>query len=203
MTGEDGSSAQCIEDVSVYRTLPNFAVCVPADAVEAEQAVYAMAARDGPAYVRLTRAKVNTIHEEAHAFAFGKGETVRGGRDVTVASCGAVLHECLGAAELLAKDGVDIEVLNLASIKPLDRELLVASARKTGLVVTVEDHNVIGGLGSAVAETLSDEAPTPLVRVGAQDRFGESGTPKELYDKYGLSAAPVAATIKNALRRKR
>ena len=203
MTGEDGSSAQCIEDVGIYRTLPNFAICVAGDAVEAEKAVAAMVARDGPSYLRLTRAKVPVLFDDSYRFEFGKGQTLREGHDVTLAACGALVSESLQAADLLSKEGVSVDVLNLASVKPLDRELVVSSARKTGLVVTAEDHNVIGGLGSAVAEALSEEAPTPLVRIGLLDRYAESGSPKELYEKYGFSAPKLAATVRNALSKKR
>lgn len=199
MTGEDGTSAQCIEDVALYRSLPNFAICVPADAVEAASAVHAMYARPGPAYLRTTRAKVPILFDSDHRFEWGKGQVLRAGKDVTLAACGALVSESLKAADLAAKEGVDIEVLNMASIKPLDRRLLITSARKTGLVVTAEDHNVIGGLGSAVAEALSEEAPTRLVRLGVQDKYAESGTPKDLYAKYGLDAAGIARSIRSAI----
>lgn len=203
MTGEDGTSAQAIEDIGLYRLLPNFAVCVAADAVEAEKAVTAMLEREGPAYLRLTRQKVPVLFEDAHRFTWGKGQVLREGRDVTLAACGALVSESLKAADLLAKENVSVEVLNLASVKPLDRELVVQSARRTGLVVTAEDHSVIGGLGGAVAEALSEEAPTPLVRIGLQDRYAESGSPTDLYEKYGLSGAQIATTVRTALSKKR
>lgn len=203
MTGEDGSSAQCIEDVALYRSLPNFAVCVPADAVEAEKAVHAMLERDGPAYIRLTRGKVPVVFGDDYGFRWGHGQVLREGRDVTLAACGPLVSESLLAAELLARDGTEAEVLNLASVKPIDRRLVATSARKTGLVVTAEDHNVVGGLGSAVAEVLSEDAPTPLVRIGVQDRFAESGSPQDLYDKYGLAGPRVAETVRSALAKKR
>lgn len=201
MTGEDGTSAQCIEDVGLYRLLPNFAVVVPADAVEAEKAVAAMVARPGPAYLRLTRQKVPVIFDDSHRFEFGKGQVLREGKDVTLAACGAVVSESLKAADLLAKDGISAEVLNLASIKPLDRGLVAASAKKTKFVVTVEDHNVVGGLGGAVAEALAEEAPTRMLRIGVLDRYAESGSPTELYEKYGLSGAKIATTVAAAIRR--
>jgi transketolase len=203
MTGEDGSSAQCIEDVGLYRLLPNFAVCVPADAVEAEKAVAAMVARPGPAYLRLTRQKVPVLFGNDHTFTWGKGQVLREVADVTVAACGAVVSESLKAAELLTGEGISVEVLNLASVKPLDRELLVRSARKTGLVVTVEDHNIVGGLGGAVAEALAEDAPTAMVRIGVQDRFAESGSPADLYEKYGLSGPKIAQQVRAAMAKKR
>lgn len=203
MTGEDGTSAQCIEDVAIYRSLPNMAICVAADAVEAEKAVAAMVARDGPAYLRLTRAKVPVLFDDTYRFQWGRGQVLREGRDVTLAACGALVSESLAAAEVLAKDGIQAEVLNLASVKPLDRELLLRSAAKTRLVVSAEDHTVVGGLGGAIAEALSEELPTPLARIGVQDRYAESGTPKDLYEKYGLNAAGVANSVRTAMKKKR
>jgi transketolase len=203
MTGEDGTSAQAIEDIGLYRLLPHFAVCVAADAVEAEKAVQAMVERPGPAYLRLTRQKVPVLFDDAYRFTWGRGQVLREGRDVTLAACGAVVCESLKAADILAKENVGVEVLNLASVKPLDRELLVQSARKTGLVVTAEDHSVIGGLGGAVAEALGEEAPTPLVRIGLPDRYAESGSPVELYEKYGLSGTQIANAVRGALSKKR
>lgn len=203
MTGEDGASAQAIEDVAIYRSLPNMAVIVPADAVEAEKAVAALAARDGPSYLKLTRAKVNTLFDDSHRFEIGKGQRLREGTDVTIGACGALVEQALGAAELLAKENVGVEVLNLASIKPLDRALVVQSARKTRCFVTAEDHSVIGGLGSAVAEVLSEDAPTPLVRVGLQDQYAESGSPKDLYEKYGFMAPALANACRAAIAKKR
>ena len=203
MTGEDGASAQCIEDVAVYRSLPNMAVCVPADAVEAEKAVHAMAERDGPCYLKMTRAKVPVLFDDSYRFVFGKGQRLREGTDLTIAACGALVSESLAAAELLAKEGVHVEVLNVASVKPIDRELVLASAAKTRLVMTAEDHTTIGGLGGAVAELLSDELPTSLLRVGLEDRYAESGTPADLYAKYGLNAAGLVVSAKRALHKKR
>lgn len=203
LTGEDGSSAQCIEDVAIYRSLPNMGVVVPADAVEAEKAVHAMAEREGPCYMKMTRAKVPVIFDDGYRFEFGKGQRLREGGDVTIGACGALVTEALGAADLLDKQGVRAEVLDLASVKPLDRELILSSVRKTNCIVTAEDHNVLAGLGGAVAELLGEEQPTPMVRVGLMDRFAESGSPKELYEKYGLSAPAVADAARRAIRKKR
>lgn len=203
MTGEDGTSAQCIEDVAVYRVLPNFAICVAADAIEAETAVTAMVNRPGPAYLRLTRAKVPLVVGQDHEFQWGKGQVLRQGADVTIAACGALVSESLAAAKTLAQKGIEAEVLNLASVKPLDEALLEKSARRTGLVVTAEDHSIIGGLGGAVAEALAERYPTPMARIGAQDRYAESGSPKELYEKYGLAGPRVAETVERAMAKKR
>lgn len=204
MTGEDGASAQAIEDVAIYRSLPNMKVFVPGDAVEAYKAVPMFAADDGPCYLKMTRAKVPVLFDEAtHVTSFGQGQRLREGNDVTIGACGALLSEAVAAADLLAKEGIKADVLNLASVKPLPRELILESASRTRCMVTAEDHNVIGGLGGAVAELLSEELPTPLVRVGMQDRFAESGTPKDLYEKYGFTASHVAAAAKKAIQKKR
>jgi len=203
MTGEDGASAQCIEDVAAYRSLPNMAVVVPADAVEAEKAVHAMAERDGPCYLKMTRAKVPVLFEDSYRFEFGKGQRLREGAHLTIGACGALVSESLAAADVLAKQGIEVEVLNLASVKPLDRELILASVAKTRCMMTAEDHTVIGGLGGAVAELLSEELPTPLLRVGMQDRFAESGTPADLYAKYGFNTAGIVESARQALKKKR
>lgn len=204
MTGEDGASAQAIEDVAIYRSLPNMKVFVPGDAVEAMKAVSMFAADDGPCYLKMTRAKVPVLFDEAtHTTRFGDGERLREGSDVTIGACGALLSEAVAAADLLAKEGVKADVLNLASVKPLARELVLESVSRTGCMVTAEDHSVIGGLGGAVAELLSEERPTPLVRVGMLDRFGESGTPKDLYEKYGFTAPHVATAARQAIKKKR
>jgi transketolase len=201
--GEDGSSAQCIEDVAIYRSLPNMVVLVPADAVEAEKAVMAVAEHKGPTYMRLTRNKVTIFHDDSHVFRIGKGEVVREGNDVAIVACGPLVPESLAAHDLLKAEGVRARVINMSSIKPLDRDLVLKAAAECGAVVTAEDHNVIGGLGSAVAELLSEEAPTPLVRIGVRDTFGESGTPAQLYEKHGLTAKHVAAAAHKAIQRKR
>lgn len=201
--GEDGSSAQCIEDVAIYRSLPNMVVVVPSDAVECEKAVLALAEHQGPAYMRLTRNKVPITHADDFVFHIGKGEVMRQGSDVAIAACGPMVHESLLAHDLLKAEGVHARVLNLSTIKPLDKALVLQAARECGALVTAEDHNIIGGLGGAVAEVLGDEHPTPLVRVGVRDTFGESGTPKELYEKYGLTAKHIAQAAKQAVARKK
>lgn len=200
--GEDGSSAQCIEDIAIYRALPNMAVLVPADAVEAERMVLALVERKGPSYMRLTRNKVPTVHDATFKFQLGKGEVLRQGSDVAIAACGSMVAEALAAHDLLGQEGVQARVLNLSSVKPLDKALVLQAARECGALVTAEDHNVLGGLGGAVCEVLAEEHPAPVVRVGVQDVFGESGTPKELYEKYGLTAKHVAQAAKQAMARR-
>ncbi|MGQ0535349.1 MAG: transketolase family protein [Methanobacteriota archaeon] len=198
MTGEDGSSAHAIEDVAIYRVLPNFAVLVPADASEAEAAVLAVAARKGPSYMKLTRAKVPALHDQSYRFEIGRGETLCDGSDVAIVACGPLVAEAVAAHDILRGEGVSARVVNMASVKPLDRALVAKAGRECGAVVTAEDHNVIGGLGSAVAECLSEEAPARLVRVGIPDRFAESGSPRDLYEKYGLTARHLAEAARRA-----
>lgn len=197
MTGEDGSSAHAIVDVAIYRSLPNVRVFVPADVVQAEKAVHALAESDGPAYMKLTRANVPVLYDDDHTVTLGKGDRLRDGDDVTIAACGALVSNALRAAKILAEDGIEADVLNMASIKPLDGDLLVASVEKTGRVATCEDHNVIGGLGGAVSEYLGEHHPAPITRIGLPDQFAESGSPDELYDKYELAAGHLANRVRS------
>lgn len=198
--GEDGASHQMLEDIANMRVLPNMSVIVPSDAVEAADAIRFVAGYDdGPVYVRLARAAFPVIHPEDHSFEFGKAEILAQGTDVTMAACGLMVSVALEAREVLASDGISVEVVNVSTIKPLDRETLLASARKTGVVVTVEEHQIINGLGSAVCELLSEEQPTPVIRVGVDDRFGQSGDADELLAHYGLDVCGLVAATKQAL----
>ncbi len=191
--GEDGASAQACEDIAIMRVLPRMKVIVPADAVETEQVIEYLAAHtDGPAYVRLTRNVVPVLFDESYRFTLGKAARLRDGGDGTIIACGQMVCRALGAAELLAKDGLDIRVLNMSTIKPLDGEAITAAARETGRIVTAEEHSVVGGLGSAVAEHLATSTPVPMGMIGVQDTFGESGTPAELFEKYGLTEEAIA-----------
>lgn len=201
--GEDGSSAQCIEDIAIYRSLPNMAVLVPADAVEAERMVQALAERHGPSYMRLTRNKVPAVHGPDFVWRLGKGEVLRQGSDVAIVACGPMVAEALAAHDQLKAEGVQARVLNMSTVKPLDAALVVQAARECGAVVTAEDHNVLGGLGGAVCEVLGEQHPVPVERIGVRDTFGESGTPAQLYEKYGLTARHVAEAAKRAVGRKR
>lgn len=195
--GEDGASHQCIEDIALMRAIPGMVVMCPADDVEAKAAVRAAAAYDGPVYIRLGRATCNVINDHPdYKFEIGKGTVVKEGTDVTIVATGICVDSAIDAAEMLAKDGISAEVINICTIKPLDEELIIASAKKTGKVVTVEEHSVIGGLGSAVCDALSEKYPVPVKKVGIQDVFGESGPAAELVKKYGLDAEGVYESVK-------
>ncbi|NPV27802.1 MAG: transketolase family protein [Firmicutes bacterium] len=200
--GEDGGSHQSIEDIALMRVLPNMTVIVPADAVETEQAVAAAVEIDGPVYLRLGRLAVPVIYDQEYRFTFGQAVCLRSGREAAIIATGIMVAEALEAANILAERGIEITVLNVHTIKPLDVETIVAVARETGAVVTAEEHSVIGGLGSAVAEVLIENYPVPMKRVGVMDRFGESGTPGELMEKYGLTATHLVVAVEEVLARK-
>ena len=189
--GADGGSHQAIEDISLMCTLPNMTVINPADAKEAEAAVLAAIDYQGPVYIRLGRAETKDIHDDSYHFEWGKAEVLRQGSDVTIFATGIMTAKALDAAETLAKQGVQAEVINVHTIKPLDEETVIASAKKTGKVVTAEEHSIIGGLGSAVAEVLARQCPTKQAFVGVQDSFGESGSPNDLLEKYGLTTEAI------------
>ncbi|AKX93068.1 transketolase [Moorella thermoacetica] len=193
--GEDGASHQAVEDVTLMRAIPNMTVIVPADGEETRQAVFAAAAYQGPVYIRLGRPAVPVIYNEDYRFQIGRAHTLRRGKDAAIIACGVMVHEALRAAEELAAAGLEVMVVNMSTIKPLDREAVLAAAA-TGAVVTAEEHTVIGGLGSAVAEVLATERPVPLAMVGIRDTFGESGKPDELMAKYGLTARDIVAAVK-------
>ena len=198
--GEDGASHQMLEDVSNMRVLPNMTVIVPADAIEAAAVTRFVAKYDeGPVYVRLARAKFPVILPEDYEFKLGKASVLAEGSDVSVFACGVMVSAALEAREELAKEGISVEVVNVSTIKPLDADTISSSAKKTGLVVTAEEHQVSGGLGSAVCELLSENHPTRVVRVGVHDRFGQSGPADKLLAEYGLDAAGMVAAIKKAV----
>jgi transketolase len=199
ITGKDGASAQTVEDISVYRGLPNMRVLSPADAVEANRLVSLLAEDDDPAYLRLVRESIPVVHDEGYQPEIGAAEILREGADVTLIAHGALVHQALEAADILNDEGIDARVLNMTTIKPLDREAVVEAARDTGAVVTAEDHNVIGGLGSAVAEVLAEEYPTKMARVGIEDQFGVSGDGLELYEHFGLTGKSIAAKATNII----
>ena len=195
--GEDGATHQCNEDVALMRTIPGMTVIVPSDDVEAKAAVRAAYLHEGPCYLRFGRLAVPVINDKPdYKFELGKGVVLREGKDVTIVASGLPVSNCLEAAEKLAADGIDAKVINIHTIKPLDEELIVASAKETGKVVTVEEHSVIGGLGSAVAEVLSEEQPTKMLRIGVNDKFGESGPAVELLHKYELDAEGIYKKVK-------
>ena len=195
--GEDGASHQCNEDIALMRTIPGMVVINPADDVEAKAAVKAAIDYVGPVYLRFGRLAVPVINDPAdYQFELGKGITLREGKDVTIIATGLEVSESLEAAKLLEADGISAEVINIHTIKPLDEELVVAAAKKTGKVVTVEEHSIIGGLGGAVAEVLAEKAPTKMLRIGVMDTFGESGPAKALIEKYGLDAKSIYEKVK-------
>ena len=195
--GEDGATHQCNEDLALMRTIPGMVVMCPSDDVEAKAAVRAALEYDGPVYIRFGRAAVPVINDRPdYKFEIGKGTIVREGKDVTIVATGICVDSAIGAAEKLAADGIDAEVINICTIKPLDEEIIVNSAKKTGKVVTVEEHSVIGGLGSAVCDCLSEKLPTPVKKLGMQDMFGESGSAAALVEKYGLDAEGVYKSVK-------
>ncbi|MDO4312187.1 MAG: transketolase family protein, partial [Eubacteriales bacterium] len=187
--GEDGATHQCNEDIALMRTIPGMTVICPADDVEAKAAVAAAYGHEGPVYLRFGRLAVPVINDKPdYRFELGKGIVLREGKDVTIIATGLPVANCLEAAEKLAADGIDAKVINIHTIKPIDEELIVAAAKETGKVVTVEEHSVIGGLGSAVCDVLSEQAPTKTMKIGIGDVFGESGPAAELVKKYGLDA---------------
>jgi len=200
--GEDGASHQALEDIACMRTIPNMTVIVPSDGVEAMSAVKEIAEYQGPVYLRLGRLAVPVINDhENYKFEVGKGITLKEGGDITIIATGLMVHEALKAAESLEEKGVDARVLNLHTIKPIDQDLIVKAAEETGAVITAEEHNIIGGLGSAVAEVLSENMPVPLKRIGVEDTFGESGKPAELLEKYGLTQDKIYKTAIEMLAR--
>ena len=195
--GEDGATHQCNEDIALMREIPGMVVINPCDDTEARAAVKAAYEYVGPVYLRFGRLAIPVINDpETYKFEIGKGITMKEGSDVTIIATGLCVNEALNAAEKLGAEGINAEVINIHTIKPLDEELVIASALKTGKVVTVEEHSIIGGLGSAVCETLSTKAPTKVLRIGINDTFGESGPAVELIKKYGLDADSIAAKVK-------
>ncbi len=195
--GEDGATHQCNEDLALMRTIPGMVVMCPSDDVEAKAAVRAALELEGPVYIRFGRAAVPVINDNPdYKFEIGKGSVLKEGKDVTIIATGICVDSAIGAAKKLAEDGIDAEVINICTIKPLDEELVIKSAKKTGKVVTVEEHSIIGGLGSAVCDCLSAKLPTPVKKIGMQDIFGESGSAGALIEKYGIDAAGVYKSVK-------
>ncbi len=198
--GEDGASHQIIEDIALMRAIPEMNVFVPSDYNETKAIIQAVADLKGPCYVRCGRASVPVIERESgYKFTPGKGELRKDGKDLTIVACGVMVAEAEEAAALLSESGIEAAVINMSSIKPLDEELLIEYAKKTNLVITAEEHNVLGGLGSAVAETLSSKHPVPVHRMGMQDKFGQSGEAGKLMDHYGLRARNIASLAKELL----
>lgn len=198
--GEDGATHQCNEDFAIMRSIPGMVVVCPSDDVEARAAVRAAAEYDGPVYLRLGRLAVPVFNDpENYKFELGKGVVVKEGTDVSIFATGLEVNETIEAAKMLEADGIHAEVINIHTIKPIDKELVAASAKKTGKVVTVEEHSIIGGLGSAVCEALAETVPTPVLRIGVNDVYGESGPAKALIAKYGLDAEGIYKKVKEYL----
>ncbi|MEE0200607.1 transketolase family protein [Faecalicatena contorta] len=198
--GEDGATHQCNEDIALMRTIPGMVVINPSDDIEAKAAVKAAYEHVGPVYMRFGRLAVPVINDKPdYKFEIGKGVVLREGKDLTIIATGLPVANCLEAAEMLSADGVDAKVINIHTIKPLDEDLVVAAAQETGKVVTVEEHSVIGGLGSAVCDVLSEKAPTKVMKIGIYDTFGESGPAVELVKKYGLDAESIYKKVKSFL----
>lgn len=200
--GEDGATHQSLEDIACMRVLPNMTVVVPADEAETTSVIEWAANYQGPVYVRLGRAGVDDTTPAGYQFVPGKSQTLVEGSDLTIIACGALVGPAVEGAKELVQAGISARVINMASIKPIDKDAIVKAAQETGAILTAEEHNVVGGLGSAVAEVVVQEAPVPMAFVGVQDSFGESGTPKELMAKYGLTAKDIVAAAKNLVTRK-
>ena len=199
--GEDGATHQCIEDLAIMRALPNMTVLCPCDGNEMKQAVKALLAYDGPAYLRLGRLAVETVTDqvEGYEFQIGKGVLLRDGQDVTVVAVGMMVQMALTAADILAEEGISVRVIDMHTIKPLDTEILLAAARDTGCIVTSEEANIVGGLGSAVSEYLTSVCPVPVIRHGVEDEFGRSGAAQKVLEAYHLTPAGIADKVRQAL----
>lgn len=200
--GPDGASAQCLEDLACFRSIPNIMVLSPCDPLEMSSAVDAMLKHTGPVYMRTGRSPSKRILDGHFQFEIGKGNILVDGSDVTIIACGVQVSRALEAASILKNQGISALVINMSTIKPIDKELIIYSAKRTGAIVTTEDHSIIGGLGSAVSEVLAQSIPTPMEFVGTRDVFGESGEPEELAKKYGLCTDSIVAAVKTVLLRK-
>lgn len=201
--GEDGASHQCNEDIGLMSTIPGMVVISPADAAQTRAAVKAAIEHDGPVYLRLSRLGVEDIYENGCDFKIGKGDMIVDGKDVTIIATGIMVREALKAAEMLKAEGISARVINIASLKPIDREIIIKAAKETGCIVTAEEHNIFGGLGSLVSTVLTDECPVPLKMVGVNDKFGRSGTVKAVLETYGLTADNIVTKAKEVMKLKK
>lgn len=200
--GEDGGSHQSVEDIALMRSIPNMLVLAPADGASTRAALFQLYDYQGPAYLRLGRPAVPLIYDDKLDFKIGRGIELRNGSDATIVSCGIMVAKCLEAAQILADEGIQVSVVDMHTIKPVDQELLISKARETGCILTVEEHSIIGGLGSAVAEAVSENQPVPVLRMGINDQFGQSGSPDELLQYYGLTVERIVHNIHNLLKKK-
>lgn len=197
--GEDGASHQAIEDISIMRSIPNMVVLNPADGVEARLCVLKASEYVGPVYIRLGRSNVPVIFDENYTFEIGKGVELKSGKDVTIIATGIMVAKALEASEMLSEEGISARVINISTIKPIDKDIIIKAAKETKGIVTAEEHSIIGGLGSAVAEVLVENCPVPMMRVGVEDTFGESGNGDELLVKYGLTPENIIKNVKSVL----
>lgn len=198
--GEDGASHQALEDIAIMRVIPDLKIIVPADSMETRSVIRYLAHNlDGPVYVRLTRSKVPVLYDEGCQFVFGRSDTLREGNDLTIVACGQMVGKTLEAADILERDGIDVRVINMSTIKPIDTEAIEKAAYETKGIVTVEEHSVIGGLGGAVAETVVKTVPVPMRMVGTNDCFGISGTPDQLFERYGLTVERIVESARSVL----
>ena len=200
-TGKAGATHQSVEDIAIMRAMPNMTVIVPADAVEVEKVIFAAAEYDGPMYIRTVRCPVPVIFDEDYQFVLGKSVTFKEGNDITIISTGMMTAKAIAASDILAKSGIKARVIHMPTIKPIDKEAIVKAASETKALVTVENHSVIGGLGGAVAEVLTELHPTYLKRLGLQDHFGESGDNEAIFSKYGMNTENIVGAVKEMLRR--
>jgi transketolase len=201
--GEDGASAQCLEDLAIMRVLPNIRVICPVDNVEVKKATRAIVAENGPIYMRTSRAPLPVITKDSDPFVIGKANLMRSGKDVTFIACGIMVSEALSAAEILKAEGIDARVINMHTIKPIDKDAIIAAAKETGAIVTAEEHQLAGGLGSAVVEVLAQNSPVPVEMVAVRDSFGESGSPAELMKAYHLKDVDIVEAARKVLKRKK
>ena len=198
--GEDGYSQMGLEDIALMRTLPNMQVLQPADEIETKEIIKYVIENEGPAFIRLTRQNLDDVHQKDYKFVFGKGDLLLDGTDATLFCTGGVVGNSLKACQELKKDGLNVRVINIPTIKPLDKEIIIKAAKETKRIITIEDHNIIGGLGSAIAEVLSENEPVIMKRLGVPDKYGESGSPEGLYQKCGFDVTGILASVKDFLK---
>ena len=201
--GADGTTNEAMEDISIMRSQVHMTVLVPSDAIEAKRATLAAADISGPVYIRLGRNPAPIVTKKEDPFTVGKANLIRQGKDVSLFACGLMVYEAIQASELLAKEGIQARVVNMHTVKPVDREAIVSACRDTGAIVTAEEHTVVGGFGSAVAEVVVEEFPVPMARIGIQDRIGESGEPEELFRAFHLTASDIAQAARSVIRKKK
>jgi len=200
--GEDGASHQAIEDIALMRCIPNMTVIMPCDGIETKSVIHEIVKYNGPVYVRVARGKFPVVMPEDYKFSIGKGVVVRNGKDATIIAMGLMVSHAIEAAAMLEKEGLNIRVINMSTIKPIDRDLIIKAAKETGAIITAEEHSIIGGLGEAVAGVVAEEFPVPMKRVGIQDKFGQSGLAEELLAHYGLMPKDIAVAVREVVKKK-